>query len=463
MATTAVLNLGLNFRQFNNGIKKSEKRLLGFQKTSVGVGTVVGALLTGVVAKMSWSMIKLASDAEEVSSKFTAVFKGIEKESDIVAKSLAQNFGIATSTSKELLSSTGDLLTGFGFTTGEALKLSSEVNKLAIDLASFQNHSGGAKGASEALTKALLGETESAKSLGIVIRQGTKEFKSEVAQIKKLTGVTEQQAKTQVIWKQIVEQSKNAVGDYAKTAGSTANRIKEMGQRWKELQEDIGRFLIDGLKVDKMLGLISKSMKELADNAHTVKMVFKSLQVDAGTGIAKAWIKTKGVLQDSINGYKIMWTKATGSKGEYKRLVNNIKYEGKVRKAMLESIDKLQDKQRDKISKEWVKEENAKKKVTVKDAEQAIKDAIKKTEGSVVKVKEEEEKEEEKKKKEGDGIVTQRAVEGAFLKGTLEANKLEKTQFMGKIQNKQLKEAQKANTYLNTIASNQTSTEVADF
>ena len=35
---------------------------------------------------------------------------------------------------------------GFGFTQEEALKLSTEVNKLAVDLASFTNFSGGAEG-----------------------------------------------------------------------------------------------------------------------------------------------------------------------------------------------------------------------------------------------------------------------------------------------------------------------------
>jgi len=59
--------------------------------------------------------------------------------------------------------------------------------------------------------------------------------------------------------------------------------------------------------------------------------------------------------------------------------------------------------------------------------------------------------------------LAQKVVEGAFLKNSLQAQKLEKTQFGGKIQNKQLKEAEKANRYLNTIASNQTSNDIADF
>ena len=70
-----------------------------------------------------------------------------------------------------MLGSTGDLLTGMGATAETALDLSTKTQRLAVDLASFSNYQGGAKGASEALTKAMLGERESVKALGIVISE----------------------------------------------------------------------------------------------------------------------------------------------------------------------------------------------------------------------------------------------------------------------------------------------------
>ena len=115
--------------------------------------------------------VKLASDFEETQSKFNTVFKDIRSDADLTAKNLSDNFGLSSKASLQLLSDTGDLLTGFGFTQEEALKLSKEVNELAVDLASFTNFSGGAEGASLALTKALLGERESIKQLGIAITE----------------------------------------------------------------------------------------------------------------------------------------------------------------------------------------------------------------------------------------------------------------------------------------------------
>jgi hypothetical protein len=458
MATTAVLNLGVNSSQLDRGINRAQRGLIGFQRSAIGVGTVVGAVLTGAIAKMGWSMIKLASDAEEVGDKFTAVFKGIEKEASIVAESLADSFGLASSTAKELLGNTGDILTGFGFARGEALKMSNDLNKLALDLASFTNHSGGAKGASSALTKALLGETESVKSLGIVVQQGTKDFKERVKQIQKLTGVTERQAKTQAIWEQIQRQSTNAMGNYSETAEGTANRIKLMGERWKELQEGIGKFLIEGLEVDKLLGMISKSMKELADNAHTVRLAFEAFRVESGVGVAKAWLHTKGFLEKSIEGYELMWTKMTGSDAEYNNLKKRLNFLEKIRKAELDGVEKYREEKLKKAEKKWIEAEKKKGKVTVVEAEKAIKKAIEKTTGiDSAKIKDIDKK---------DNVTQSRqaqVLETAIEKGSIEAFKQEKSSQERTVQDKQLIELKKQTQYTKDIADNQESTTVADF
>ena len=87
------------------------------------------------------------------------------------AETFKKSFGLSSQAAMGLLADTGDLLVGFGFTEKEALNLSKQVNELAVDLASFTNFSGGADGASQALTKALLGEREAIKSLGIAITE----------------------------------------------------------------------------------------------------------------------------------------------------------------------------------------------------------------------------------------------------------------------------------------------------
>lgn len=209
---------------------------------NIGAGLTVGITLPVVL--LGKSMVTAASDAEESNQKFDVVFGNLRKESNKTADTFAKDFGLATSTSKELLGSTGDLLTGFGFTQERALSLADEVQRLGGDLASFQNIQGGARVAGERLTKGILGETENLKTLGIVVRQDTKEFKNMVKQIQVAEKVTEQQAKVLTIFRMATNQSKNAIGDFARTQDSAANQMKIAGERIKNLRERFGKLLL---------------------------------------------------------------------------------------------------------------------------------------------------------------------------------------------------------------------------
>jgi len=244
MATDyATLNLRLNNTRFNQGIKKSQKLTEGFGNSVKGiVGTIAGLYAVKQAFDFGSELVRLSAGAKEIDSKFKQVFSNMGSGADLMAKQFAKNFDIAGVTAQKLLGDTGDLLTGFGFTQESAMELSKQVNTLAGDLASFQNKS--VEEASTALTKALLGETESAKMLGIVIRQDTKEFKDSVAEKMKSQNLTMMQAKAMTILEIATRQSKNAVGDYARTQDSLANRMKASAEAWKNLKVQMGDILI---------------------------------------------------------------------------------------------------------------------------------------------------------------------------------------------------------------------------
>jgi len=210
----------------------------------------------------------LARDADEIGSKFNTVFETIKSKANSVADNFSKNFGLASSTTKDLLSATGDLLVGFQFTEEQALDLSEKVNSLAQDLTSFSNFAGGAKGASEALTKALLGETESAKSLGIVIRQDTKEFTAKVEAIAKTKNMTLQQSKAMAILEEAYKQSGKAIGDYARTKDSIANVERKELERMKEVKETIGNELIPIYR--SLIFYISQVTTNMGDSSGSV-------------------------------------------------------------------------------------------------------------------------------------------------------------------------------------------------
>ncbi len=232
------VKLSLNDKQFQSNLRKSTRSLKKFGDNMKRTGDTVLKGFTAPLLGLGVTAVKLASDFEETQSKFNTVFKDIRSDADLTAKNLSDNFGLSSKASLQLLSDTGDLLTGFGFTQEEALKLSKEVNELAVDLASFNNLTGGAEQASQALTKALLGERESIKQLGIVINEADlKSFAEEQGLIfKELTRVE----KATLTYQLAIKQSQNALGDHARTSKTLANQLRQLKGELQDVGAELG-------------------------------------------------------------------------------------------------------------------------------------------------------------------------------------------------------------------------------
>jgi hypothetical protein len=251
--------------------KRNEARFKKFGQKASQIGKNMSVALTLPLVALGTASVKAASDFEETESKFNTVFRNIQKDANETAEELRNAYGLSSKASLQLLSDTGDLLTGFGFTQQSALDLSSEVNKLAVDLASFTNFSGGAKGASQALTKALLGERESVKSLGISILEADVQAKVLKNTQEGLTFASERQAKAFATLQIAQEQSKNAIGDYARTSGSFANQMRLLQSRVGELGVEFGKILLPFAQ--KLVGVTQKIIKWFTDLSPTMKKV----------------------------------------------------------------------------------------------------------------------------------------------------------------------------------------------
>jgi len=237
----------LNIKIRTDGAKKAKGALGGVDRSmkTLAKSAVVAAGSFYALKKAFDFTVELknfARDAEETTNKFKTVFSSMESAATKTAKTLAASFGLAHSTAMELLGDTGDLLVGFGFTEESALELSKNVNELAIDLASFTNFSGGAEGASLALTKALLGERESIKSLGIAITEA--DLKGFAADQGLVWGELDRVAKAQVTYELALKQSSKASGDFARTQDDLANQERILSEKFKELKEDLGTALL---------------------------------------------------------------------------------------------------------------------------------------------------------------------------------------------------------------------------
>lgn len=283
MASFSTISIRFNadLKQFSSQMQNAQRKMdkYGKQMQRIGSGLTLGVTLP--VLGLGAAAVKAASDAEETSAKFQTVFSDIATAAQNSANTLRNSYGLSSRASQELLGNTGDLLTGFGFSQDAALDLSTEVNKLAVDLASFTNFSGGAKGASEALTKALLGERESVKSLGISILEADVQARLLENSQQGLTFETERQAKAFATLQLAQEQSKNAIGDYARTNKSFANQMRLVKARVEDVAVQFGEILLP--YVTKLAGKVGELVNWFSDLEPSTK---KIIVVAAGLAAA---------------------------------------------------------------------------------------------------------------------------------------------------------------------------------
>ncbi len=204
-------------------------------KSIFGIGLGVAALGTAFSMWVKDS-VSAASKFNEANNRMLTVFKSIKKEASATARGLT-SYGFSLSEATKTLGSIGDVLTGLGMGSQAALGMSDSIARLSQDLVSFTNFSGGVSGASDIITKALLGERDSLTSLGIKLNE---------VDLKKM-GYTEnlsRQKKAEITLKAIMQQSKNAMGDYARTQDSFANQTRKLTQNMKDLSVHMGQKLL---------------------------------------------------------------------------------------------------------------------------------------------------------------------------------------------------------------------------
>ena len=229
---------------FSRKLSVIDKNLQATGKRIQAVGVKLSLAVTLPIAALGFAVVKVASDFEETESKFNTVFSSIRQQANDTAKNLKNNFGLSSRAALQLLGDTGDLLVGFGFTESAALKMSKQVNELAVDLASFTNVQGGAQSASIALTKALLGERESIKTLGISILESDVKARVLLNTQKGLTFESVRQAKAVATLQLATEQSSKAIGDFERTSQSFANQMRITRARLEDLGIQLGKILL---------------------------------------------------------------------------------------------------------------------------------------------------------------------------------------------------------------------------
>lgn len=237
-------------------------------KVSSAFKKIGGAILTylsvDAIKDFGSECIDMASDVQEMENKFNVVFGNTSKDVNDWATNFATSIGRNKNGIKSYLADNQNLLVGMGMTRETGAKLSENMVSLAMDIASFSNINEG--DAVNAMSKALMGESESAKTLGTVLNDNTIAMAQEKLGYQgKFDSLTEAQ-KMEVRYQAILMQSKDAVGDCERSMGSYKSTQVQATAKTEEFKETIGKHLLPVMaKVNEVIGTVMSGATKLVN------------------------------------------------------------------------------------------------------------------------------------------------------------------------------------------------------
>ncbi len=203
---------------------------------------IAGAFAVSKIVDFGTKCLSAASEVEEMENKFNVVFKNTSKAMDEWADSYADAIGRSKTEIKTAISNQSDLMIGMGMSEEVAGDLSKKYTELAYDLASFNNVNDAT--ALEAMTKAMFGETEMAKQLGLNLSATTMENSEYVKSLGKKWSAMTQAEKAEAYYQEALKQSVNAIGDAERSSDSYANQLRRTQSKITEFTETVGAYML---------------------------------------------------------------------------------------------------------------------------------------------------------------------------------------------------------------------------
>lgn len=205
--------------------------------------------------------VEVASSIEEMQNKFDVVFGDMRNEVDKWAQEYSDAIGRNKNDIKTYLADQQNLLVGFGMTRQAGAEMAEQMTSLALDLASFGNMDETAS--VNAMTKAVMGESEAAKTMGAVLNDSTRAQAMATLGLKGTYDKLDQLTKMQVNYQAILQQSPDAIGDCQRSLDSYESTKKRYIAKLKEIKTIVGQFFLPTYQ--KILSIGAKGLTMIRD------------------------------------------------------------------------------------------------------------------------------------------------------------------------------------------------------
>ena len=233
-------------------LKSMASKVLG----AVGITLSVAGIKSAIEG-----CVEVASSIEEMQNKFDVVFGDMRNEVDKWAQEYSDAIGRNKNDIKTYLADQQNLLVGFGMTRQAGAEMAEQMTSLALDLASFGNMDETAS--VNAMTKAVMGESEAAKTLGAVLNDSTRAQAMATLGLKGTYDKLDQLTKMQVNYQAILQQSPDAIGDCQRSLDSYESTKKRYIAKLKEIKTIVGQFFLPTYQ--KILSIGAKGLTMIRD------------------------------------------------------------------------------------------------------------------------------------------------------------------------------------------------------
>lgn len=257
-----------NTKNYTKALQQAQQQTkaatTGINNTISKIGGIVAkALSVAAIVKFGDSCIYAGRKLNAMSSMSRKVFPSMQSEIQAWAKSATDSFGLSQKQALEYTSNLGSMAKAFGFTEKEAASMATTLAGRAGDVASF--YSMDQDDAYKKMQSVFTGETESLKSLGIVMTQTALDQYAMANGFGKTTSQMSEQEKALLRYQFVLSQTSQAEGDFVDTSAAWGNQIKILRLHFEDFKAAIGQGLINVLSpVLKMINLVMTQLVKLA-------------------------------------------------------------------------------------------------------------------------------------------------------------------------------------------------------
>ncbi len=225
------------------GATATQKMWQSVKNTGAGIlGAFSLGAIVGKIVEFGKSIFDLSVKMEGEATRANIVFGKSLNYVEKQAEKLHKKMGVTKNEFIAAASATADLLIPLNFTREQSAEMSVQLQSLTGALDEWTAGQVGASEISAILTKAMLGENEQLKRLGIAIRKDSQEFRDLVKHKLATTNATKAQAEAMATLELINHKSADAQAAYNLEADTLLRKLKALKLWWRNLKEGVVEF-----------------------------------------------------------------------------------------------------------------------------------------------------------------------------------------------------------------------------